>query len=67
MKVYLTTYYDPEKKELNDTEVLRDLNNAASLYEDGAIVECRFLLQRIIKAIKKFEKEYCLFESDTEG
>lgn len=48
-------FYDYRKNELIDKNVLEGLKNAITLYEDGAICECRDLLVDICDAIDDFE------------
>ena len=43
---------------LNDQEIVDALALAESLYIDGAIIEAKNVLEDIIKAFNKFEKEY---------
>ncbi len=48
-----TKYY--KRGELKDELIIADLKKAAVLYEDGAIIETRDLLQEIICAINEFD------------
>lgn len=48
-------FYDYKKNELLDKNVIEGLNNAISLYGDGAICECRDILVDICEAIDEFE------------
>lgn len=46
------------KGELDDKEILNELHEAISLYEQGEILEARTILRRIAGAIDRFEKGY---------
>ena len=48
-------FYDYRKHELIDKNVLEGLKNAITLYDDGAICECRDILVEISDAISEFE------------
>ena len=48
-------FYDYTKNELLDKNVIEGLKNALTLYEDGAICECRDILVDICEAIDDFE------------
>lgn len=51
-------FYDPKTKELNDNDIIEALEAAIQDYKNGAILECRDTLQKISKAITKYEEEY---------
>lgn len=48
-----TKYF--KRGELKDELIIADLKKAAELYEDGAIIETRDLLQEIVCAINEFD------------
>ena len=48
-------FYDYKKNELLDKNVIEGLKKAISLYDDGAICECRDILVDICYAIDEFE------------
>lgn len=48
-------FYDYRNHEFIDKNVLEGLKNAITLYEDGAICECRDILVDICNAIDEFE------------
>lgn len=39
---------------LNDALVLSEIDKAKALYEDGAIIEAKFILSDIVEAIQDF-------------
>ena len=54
---YETPLYDEEQKELNDTKILETLKMAVNDYENGAIIEARDALKKVVKALDRFAKE----------
>ena len=44
-------YYDEDKDELNDEEILNGIDEAKRLYEDGDLIEAASVMQEIVNAI----------------
>ena len=53
-------YYNEKTKELDDNRILRDIRCAATLFEDGSIIESRDVMVDIINAIDAFTSDYFL-------
>ena len=51
-------FYDLKKKDLNDADILEGLKEAIEDYNNGAILECRDTLFRIVRAISEYERGY---------
>jgi hypothetical protein len=50
--------YITQKHELKDDNILKDLEKAAAMYEDGEISEVHDMLLEIVGAIEEFEEHY---------
>ena len=50
--------YITKKHELKDDNILKDLEKAAAMYEDGEISEVHDMLLEIVGAIEEFEEHY---------
>lgn len=51
-------FYDETTYELKDNDIIRAIESAADNYEDGDIVSTKHILQEVLSAIKKFEKDF---------
>lgn len=55
MKKYVNRFY--ADGQLADTEITLALSQAAEMYENGELLEVRYLLAEIIQAIDRFTEE----------
>ena len=55
--------YITQKHELKDDNILKDLEKAAAMYEDGEISEVHDMLLEIVGAIEEFGHLMCISES----
>lgn len=51
-------FYDGLTMELNDRAIMNAIKDALNDYSNGAIIECRDTLEKIVDAITEFEREY---------
>lgn len=53
----MSLYYNEDKNELDDGEIIEGLKNAIDMYENGEVLEVRDLLLDIINSIDEFQGE----------
>lgn len=49
-------YFDEKTGELKDNEIVAAIRKAADDYEDGAILEASYVLEKIVDAIRRFDE-----------